>query len=68
MVLIFSNSVKTVEWTVLDWNSGMDYWNGIFFGFYTFLVDLIDSHWLQVPLGDLQPSQNGEISGKPSFN
>ena len=55
----------------MEWTTGLEYWNGLLdwhiFGFYTLLVGLIDSHWLQVPSGDLQPSRNGEISSKPSF-
>ena len=39
------------QWNgLLDWN-GLPDWH--IFGFYTFLVGLIDSHWLQVPSGDL---------------
>ena len=35
------------QWT------GMDHWTDVFFS--PFLGDLIDSHWLQVPSGNLQP-------------
>ena len=39
------------QWNgLLDWN-GLPDWH--IFGFYTFLVGLIDSHWLQVSSGDL---------------
>ena len=33
------------------WNTGMGYWNDIFFGFHTFLLSLVELHWLGCPQG-----------------